>query len=98
MLFYLAACGLVVRVNGYRSRGPGSIPGATRFFWEEVGLEGDPLSLESTIEELLGRNGSGSSLESREYGRNIRQADHVTHSIRKSWPYPSRQAAVVRSL
>jgi hypothetical protein len=24
-------CGLVVRVRGYRSRGPGSIPGATRF-------------------------------------------------------------------
>jgi hypothetical protein len=23
-------CGLVVRVAGYRSRGPGSIPGATR--------------------------------------------------------------------
>jgi hypothetical protein len=24
-------CGLVIRVRGYRSRGPGSIPGATRF-------------------------------------------------------------------
>jgi hypothetical protein len=24
-------CGLVVTVPGYRSRGPGSIPGATRF-------------------------------------------------------------------
>jgi hypothetical protein len=24
-------CGLVVRVPGYRSRGPGSIPGSTRF-------------------------------------------------------------------
>jgi hypothetical protein len=24
-------CGLVVRVLGYRSRGPGSVPGATRF-------------------------------------------------------------------
>jgi hypothetical protein len=24
-------CGLVFRVPGYRSRGPGSIPGATRF-------------------------------------------------------------------
>jgi hypothetical protein len=24
-------CGLVVRVLGYRSRGPGSIPGTTRF-------------------------------------------------------------------
>jgi hypothetical protein len=28
---YSSYCGLVVRVPGYRSRGPGSIPGATRF-------------------------------------------------------------------
>jgi hypothetical protein len=28
-------CGLVVRVPSYRSRGPGSIPGATRFFSEK---------------------------------------------------------------
>jgi hypothetical protein len=34
-----------------------------------VGLERGPLSLVSTIEELLGRNSSGSSLENREYGR-----------------------------
>jgi hypothetical protein len=34
-----------------------------------VGLEQGPLSLVSTIEELFGRNSSGSSLESREYGR-----------------------------
>jgi hypothetical protein len=26
-------CGPVVRVPGYRSRGPGAIPGATRFFF-----------------------------------------------------------------
>jgi hypothetical protein len=25
-------CGLVLRVPGYRSSGPGSIPGATRFY------------------------------------------------------------------
>jgi hypothetical protein len=34
-----------------------------------VGLERGPLSLVSTTEELLGRNSSGSGLESREYGR-----------------------------
>jgi hypothetical protein len=34
-----------------------------------VGLERRPLSFVSTIEELLGRNGSGSGLENREYGR-----------------------------
>jgi hypothetical protein len=35
---------------------------------EVVGLERDPLSLVSTTEELLGRNSSGSGLESRDYG------------------------------
>jgi hypothetical protein len=30
-------CGLVVRVPGYRSRNPGSIPGATRFFLRSSG-------------------------------------------------------------
>jgi hypothetical protein len=34
-----------------------------------VDLERGPLSLVSTIEELLGRNSSDSDLESREYGR-----------------------------
>jgi hypothetical protein len=34
-----------------------------------VGLERGPLSLVSTIAELLGRNNSGSGLENREYGR-----------------------------
>jgi hypothetical protein len=67
-------CGLVVRVLGYRSGGPGSIPGTTRFSGKKknktlVDLERGPLSLVSTIEELLGRKSSGSGLESREYGR-----------------------------
>jgi hypothetical protein len=44
-------CGLVVRVLGYRSGGPGSIPGTTRK--KVVGLEQGPLSLVSTTEELL---------------------------------------------
>jgi hypothetical protein len=34
-----------------------------------VGLERGPLSLVSTIEELLERRSSGSGLENREYGR-----------------------------
>jgi hypothetical protein len=33
-----------------------------------MGLERGPLSLVSTIEEVLGRNSSGSGLEIREYG------------------------------
>jgi hypothetical protein len=51
-------CGLVVRVPGYRSGGPGSIPGTTRFSEEKktvVGLERGPLNLVSTTEELLDR-------------------------------------------
>jgi hypothetical protein len=48
-------CGLVVRLPGYRSRDPGSIPGATRFPKKVVGLERGPLSLVSTTEELLDR-------------------------------------------
>jgi hypothetical protein len=31
-------CGLVVKVPDYRFRGPGSIPGATRFFLRSSGL------------------------------------------------------------
>jgi hypothetical protein len=46
-------CGLVVRVLGYRSGGPGSIPGTTKK--KLVGLERCPLSLMSTTEELLDR-------------------------------------------
>jgi hypothetical protein len=53
-------CGLVVRVLGYRSGGPGSIPGTIRFSEKKknknktvVGLERGPLSLVSTTEELL---------------------------------------------
>jgi hypothetical protein len=34
-----------------------------------VGLERGPLSLMSTIEELLGRKNSGSGAEKREHGR-----------------------------
>jgi hypothetical protein len=34
-----------------------------------VGLERGPLSLVSTLDELLGRKSSGSGQESREYGR-----------------------------
>jgi hypothetical protein len=59
-------CGLVVsswlqiQRSGFDSR-------RYHIFWEVVGLERGPLSLVSTIEELLERNSSGSSLENREY-------------------------------
>jgi hypothetical protein len=51
-----------------------------------VGLERRPLSLVSTIEELLGRKNSGSGLENREYG----------HGDSSRWPrgtpYPQKLA------
>jgi hypothetical protein len=46
-------CDLVVRVLGYRSGGPGSIPSTTKK--KVAGLERGPLSLVSTTEELLDR-------------------------------------------
>jgi hypothetical protein len=47
-------CGLVVRVLGYKSGGPGSILGHHQKK-KVVGLEWGPLSLVSTTEELLDR-------------------------------------------
>jgi hypothetical protein len=40
-----------------------------QIFWEVVALERGPLSLESTVEELLERKSTGFGLEIREYGR-----------------------------
>jgi hypothetical protein len=50
----------VVRVPGYRSRGPGFDSRRCQIFWEVVGLERGPLSLVSIIEELLEWKSSGS--------------------------------------
>jgi hypothetical protein len=79
-------CGLVVRVPGYRSRDPGFGSRRYQIFWEVVGLECGPLSLVSTIEELLGRISRGSSLENHEYG----------HGAPLRWPhdtlYPQKLA------
>jgi hypothetical protein len=60
-------CGLVVRIPGYRSGGPAF--DSQHYKKKVVGLERSPLSLVSATEELLASNGSGSGLESREYGR-----------------------------
>jgi hypothetical protein len=67
--FWDLLCGLVVRVPGYRSRSTGFDSRSYQILWEVEGLERRPLSLMSTIEELLGRNSSCSGRESREYGR-----------------------------
>jgi hypothetical protein len=60
-------CGLVIRVPGYRCRGPGFNSWRYQIFGEVVCLEWGPLSFVSKTEELLGRN-SGSGLENQEYG------------------------------
>jgi hypothetical protein len=56
-------CCLVVRVSGYRCRGPGFDSRRYQIFWEVVGLERGPLSLVRIIEELLKGKSSGSGLE-----------------------------------
>jgi hypothetical protein len=49
-----------------------------QIFWEVIGLERDPLILMGTIEELLERKSTVSSLENREYPRrDPRRSDHV---------------------
>jgi hypothetical protein len=46
-------CGLVVRVSGYRARGPEFDSPPYQIFGEVRGLERGPLSLVRTNEELL---------------------------------------------
>jgi hypothetical protein len=90
-------CGLVVRVLGYRSGGPGSIPGTTRKK-KVMDLERGPLSLVSTTEELLDRKVAAPVYKTENTAVGIRHADHVAPSIRKSWQSLRRQAAVARSV
>jgi hypothetical protein len=71
---------VVVMVPDYRSRGPGSIPDANQIFRVIVRLERGPLSLVSTIEELLDRKRSSSGLEKRDYGRGRSAALTMPHS------------------
>jgi hypothetical protein len=59
-------CGLVVRVPGYRSRGPGFGSRSYQIFWEVVDLVRGPLSIVRIIEELPKWKNRGSSLENRD--------------------------------
>jgi hypothetical protein len=69
MVLFDRLCGLVVRVPGYRFRGPGIYSRRYHILWEVVSLELGSLSLVSTIEELLERKSRDSGLEKRIYGR-----------------------------
>jgi hypothetical protein len=53
IMFEDRLCGLVIRVSGYRYRGPGFDCRPYQMFLEVVGLERGPLSLVITTEELL---------------------------------------------
>jgi hypothetical protein len=71
----------VVRVLGYRSGGPGSIPGTTKK--KVVGLERGPLGLVSTTEELLDRKVAAPVYKTENTAVGIRHADHVAPSNAK---------------
>jgi hypothetical protein len=59
-------CGLVVRVSGYKSRGPGFDSQPYQNNRQVRGLERGPLSLVITSEELLEKRSSGFDLENRD--------------------------------
>jgi hypothetical protein len=66
-----------------------------------VGLERGPLSLVSTIEELLGSAISGFGVGNREYGLVISYADHATQIYPQNFALTSksggRSVGIVRS-
>jgi hypothetical protein len=73
----------VVRVPGYRFRGPGFYSRSYQILLKVVDLERDALILVRIIEELLEWKSSGSGLENPKLTAvGIRCADHVTPSIR----------------
>jgi hypothetical protein len=77
-------CGLVVRVPGYRSRGPGSIPNATRFYekwwvWNRV-HSASLVQMRSYLEEKV--VDPVQKAENTAVG--IRCADHAAPSICRS--------------
>jgi hypothetical protein len=62
-------CGLVVRAPGYRSRGPGSISGATRFSERFCIWNGVHSASKVQLRSYLKEKNRGSDLENRDYGR-----------------------------
>jgi hypothetical protein len=90
----------VVRVLGYGSGSPGSIPGTTRK--KVIGLKRGPLSLVSTTEELLDRKVAALVQKIENTDVEIRDTDHVAPSISKKLAITSptsdgRSVGIVRS-
>jgi hypothetical protein len=89
----------VVRVLGYRSGVPGSIPGTSRK--KVVGLERGALSPVITTQELLDRKVAAPVYKIESTAVGIRHADHVTPSIHKKLaitsPTSGGRSVIVRS-
>jgi hypothetical protein len=66
IVLMIETTGLVVRVHGYRPRGPAFDSRRYHTFWVVVGLEQSPLNLMRTNEELPERKSRGSGLKNRD--------------------------------
>jgi hypothetical protein len=91
-------CGIVVRVPGYRSRDPGSIPSATRssekyWVWNRV-HSALWVQLRSYLEEKV----VAPVKKSKNTAVGIRHTDHMAPSICKRWHWLCQQVAVARSV
>jgi hypothetical protein len=84
LLLWYCLCGLLVRVPGYRSGGPGFDFRRYQIFWEVVCPERGPLGLVRITEELLEWKGSGfGSRKRRLTATGMRCADQATLFIKK---------------
>jgi hypothetical protein len=90
--------GIVVTVPGYRSRGPGSIPGATRFSEKQWVCNGVyPASLAQLRSYMKGKV-AASIWKTYNTAIGVRQAEHMAPSIRKVVTnFGGRSVDIVRS-
>jgi hypothetical protein len=78
-------CGLVVIVPGYAFRGPGSIPGATRFSEKQWAWNGVNSASWVQFRSYLKEKVAAPVYKTKITAVGIHHADHVAPSIRKSW-------------
>jgi hypothetical protein len=91
-------CGLVVRVPGYSSRGPGSIHAATRFSEKQWVWNGVHSASWVQQRSYLKEKVAAPVKKPENMAVGIRHADNVTSSISKRWHQFRRQAEVARSV